>query len=108
VERCRDDNRREIGMRRLMLAAMLGLGMLSGAASAAPVGPGLSAAGSTLLMPVQYHRHYAPPPRVYVPRRYGPPPRAYGRRYYGPPPRAYGGRHYPPPARYAPPRAYRY
>lgn len=76
-------------MRRLMLAAMLGLGMLSGAASAAP---GPATAESGLMMPVQYQRHYAPPP-----------PRAYGRRYYAPP-----RRYAPPPRRhyrhYAPPR----
>ncbi len=77
-------------MRRLMLAAMLGLGMLSGAASAAPGLP--VAAESGLLIQAQYQRHYAPPP-----------PRAYGRRYYAPP-----RRYVPPPRRhyrgYPPPR----
>ncbi len=82
-------------MRRLLLAAMLGMGMLSGAASAAPAGPGLSAAEDSLLMPVQYRRQYAPPPRYYRHRRYAPPPRRHYRAYppprprYAPPPRPY-------------------
>lgn len=88
-------------MRRLMLAAMLGLGMLSGAASAAP-GPATAEGG--LMMPVQYQRHYAPPPRAHgrryyaPPRRYAPPPRRHYRHYapprgrYLPPPRPYYGR----------------
>jgi hypothetical protein len=50
-------------MRRLLLAAMLGLEMLSGAASAALAGPGLSVAEPRLLAPVQYRRDYAPPRR---------------------------------------------
>ncbi len=82
-----------MGMRRLLFAVMLGLGLSCGA-GAAPAAPGLSVAGTGLLMPAQYRRHYAPP-------------RRYGRRHYAPPPRRYY-RPYPPPrARYAPrPRRY--
>ena len=100
VERCPDDNREGMVMRCLLLAAMLGLGLLSGAASAAPVGQGVSAVEGTLLMPVQYRRDYAPP------RAYAPPPRAYGRRYYVPPRHRYYRRYAPPPRRYAPPPRY--
>ncbi|CAA9287133.1 MAG: hypothetical protein AVDCRST_MAG27-4340 [uncultured Craurococcus sp.] len=91
-------------MRRLLLAAMLGLGMLSEAASAALAGPGLSVAEPRLLAPVQYRRDYAPPRR-----HYGPPPRRYYRPYppprarYAPPPRPYYRAYPPPRARYAPP-----
>lgn len=76
-------------MRRLIAAAMLGLGLWSGAASAAPVEPGVVRAEDALLIPVQY-RHYGPP-------------RHYQRRYYAPPPRRYYRHHLPPRARHAPP-----
>ncbi|SDB06949.1 hypothetical protein [Belnapia rosea] len=83
-------------MRRLILATLLGLGLLSGAASAAPARPAGTALAMTEaspLVPVQYRRHYAPPP-----------PRPYYRRHYAPPPRRYYRPRYAPPrARYAPP-----
>ncbi len=90
-------------MRRLILATLLGLGLLSGAASAAPARPAgtaLAVTEASPLVPVQYRRHYAPPPRPYYRRHYAPPPRRYYRPRYAPP----GARYAPPPrARYAPP-----
>ena len=91
-------------MRQTILAALLGLGLLGGTATATPgqaADPGFAAArGMEAIVPVQYrpdyHRpHYVPPPRRhYVPRRppyhvrHAPPPRP-----YAPPPRPYH-RHY--------------
>jgi hypothetical protein len=93
-------------MRRLILAAILGVGLLGGSAVAMPgqAGPAPHAAsrGPAVVLgtvvPVGYRgdyrpRHYAPPP----------PPRAY-RRHYAPPPRPYYRQRYVPPQRpWAPP-----
>ncbi|MBL6456892.1 hypothetical protein JMJ55_16260 [Belnapia sp. T6] len=76
-------------MRRLILAALFGLGLLAGAAApvrAETAGP--VASRSSLLEQVQYRRYYAPPRRYYG-RRYAPPPRRYYGRRYAPPPRRY-------------------
>jgi len=90
-------------MRKLILAATmaLGLGALSGAASAAPAfGPQPEIAASTdlLVQEVRDHRrhHYGRHAYSSGPRYYGRHGRGYGRYYGGPPPhaRAYGRRGY--------------
>ncbi|WP_156410304.1 hypothetical protein [Bosea sp. Root381] len=91
-------------MRRLMLAAALGLGLgaLSGPASAAPAfgpEPNLAESAGLLVQEVRNHRGYHHGRRYYSsgPRYYGRHGRGYGRYYGGPPPhaRAYGRRgHY--------------
>ena len=90
-------------MRRLLIAAALGLGVISAGAAtrpaeAAPFNPGQVQLGAGVT-PVQYY--YGPPRRYY----YGPPRRYYGppRHYYGPP-RRYGYYAPPPPPRYWRPR----
>ncbi len=86
-------------MRRLLIAAALGLGVVSAGAAprpaeAAPFNPGQVEWGVNVT-PVQYYRHgyYARP--HYVPRRYYGPPRRYG--YYAPPPPPRYYRHHPRP-----------
>lgn len=103
-------------MRRLILATIMGLGLLGGTAAMTPgqAGPALQAApaaSAVSSLPVQYRgdyrpRHYAPPPphRAYR-QRYAPPPRPYYRQRYAPPRPQYRQR-YVAPRQYAPPRAH--
>ncbi|WP_211259490.1 hypothetical protein [Belnapia moabensis] len=71
-------------MRRFLVAAALGLGLLSAGATldgagAAPFhqeGPGVT------LVHGDHWRHYAPPPRHHW-HRYAPPPRHYGWQHHG-------------------------
>jgi len=100
-------------MRRLLIAAALGLGILSTGATirpadAAPFNPGQVERGVGVT-PVQYRHHGYHPPRHYGRPHYGPRP-YYGppRRHYGPP-RRYGYYAPPPPPRHwrhHPPRPY--
>src|SRR5690606_23956031 len=82
-------------MRKLILAATLalGLGAVSGAASAAPAfvpQPEVAASADLLVQEVRNHRGHHYGRRGYSSGpRYGRPGRAYGR-YYGGPPRGYG------------------
>lgn len=88
-------------MRSLLVAAALGLGLLSAAATvdpaaAAPYRAGISQPGTSLaITPVHYQRHgyhrphYAPPPRHHW-HRYAPPPRHAWRQ---PRPHQYGSRY---------------
>jgi len=99
---------KEDTLRKLLIAAALGLGLLSGGAvtqkaSAAPFNAAGIEAGVGVT-PVQYYRdgyrrpYYGPRhygPRHHRPRHYAPRPRHYG--YYAPP-RPY--RHGPPPRPY--------
>ncbi|MFC7693146.1 hypothetical protein ACFQY5_29880 [Paeniroseomonas aquatica] len=90
-----------------MKLSLLTLALLAGPMAMSPTGKaaaaGVATGGTTvtgtagrLLVPVQYRRPYAAPPRPQYRRRYAPPPRAYGRRYVAPRPRYYA----PPPRRY--------
>ncbi len=100
-------------MRRLILATMLGLGLLGGTAAlapgqAAPAPQAASAASAVAPLAVQYRRdhrprHYAPPPHRAGHHRYAPPPRPHYRQRYAPP--QYRQRHVAP-RYYAPPQAY--
>lgn len=88
-------------MRQLLIAAALGLGVVSTGAAvrsaeAAPFNPGQVELGAGVT-PVQYYRHgYYGRPYYGPPRRYYGPPRRYG--YYAPPPppRYYRYRHHHP------------
>lgn len=93
-------------MRSLLIAAALGIGLISGTAEAAPVigaAPVTTLEGATMVQyrhhphhrphyrPHHHHRHYAPPPRHYHPRpHHHPHYRHHGWRHQ--PPRYYGWR----------------
>jgi hypothetical protein len=102
-------------MRRLILATVLGLGLLGGTAAlapgqAAPAPQAVSAASAVAPLPVQYRRdhrprHYAPPSRRRAYHQRYAPPRPYYRQRYAPPRPQYRQRHVAP-RYYAPPQAH--
>ncbi len=82
-------------MRRFLVAAALGLGLLSAGATlnGAGAAPFAQEGPAVTLVHGPHWRHYAPPPRHHHWHRYAPPPRHYGwHRPHHYQPRHYGWR----------------